>query len=95
MGAFDAVTLAWAGSEYVIPGNRVTGAIAPIEIAPIEDVVTLEELGRCGERGTMPIAKLAMALARCFAMPAPVSTTRTSSPACSATDRSKAISSRR
>ena len=34
------VTLAWAGSEYVIPGNRVMGAIAPID-----DVVTLEELG--------------------------------------------------
>jgi hypothetical protein len=56
MGAFDAVTLAWAGSEYVIPSNRVMGAIARIE-----DVVTLEELGRYGERGTMPIAKLAMA----------------------------------
>ncbi len=56
MGAFDAVTLAWAGSEYVIPGNRVMGAIARIE-----DVVTLEELGRYGERGTMPLAKLAMA----------------------------------
>ncbi len=56
MGAFDAVTLAWAGSNYVIPSNRVMGAIARIE-----DVVTLEELGRYGERGTMPIAKLAMA----------------------------------
>lgn len=56
MGAFDAITLAWAGSEYAIPANRVMGAIARIE-----DVVTLEELGRYGERGTMPIAKLAMA----------------------------------
>jgi len=56
MGAFDAVTLAWAGFEYVIPANRVMGAIARIE-----DVVTLEELGRYGERGTMPLAKLAMA----------------------------------
>jgi hypothetical protein len=56
MGAFDAVTLSWEGRDHTIPANRVLGAIARIE-----DVVTLEELSRYGERGTMPLAKLAMA----------------------------------
>lgn len=58
MGAFDDVTLQWRGRDYVIPANRMMGAIARIE-----DHVTMVELGRMGERGTVPLAKLAGAYA--------------------------------
>lgn len=58
MAIFDDIKLEWQGRERVIPARRVMGAIATIE-----DVVTLVELQRYGERGAMPMAKLAMAYA--------------------------------
>jgi hypothetical protein len=51
MGAFDALTLAWAGSEYVIPGKRVTGAIAPIEDLVTLDAPHVRFQGYCGRVG--------------------------------------------
>lgn len=56
MGAFDDIKLTWADKEYVIPANRVLGAVARIE-----DVITLTELSRFGGRNTAPMAKIAMA----------------------------------
>lgn len=56
MGSFEDIRLEWAGKEYTIKSNRMLGAIARIE-----DVVTLSELQRFGARGTVPMAKIAMA----------------------------------
>lgn len=56
MSIFDDIRLEWGGREYVIRSNRVMGAIARIE-----DVVTLDELRRYGEKQTAPLGKMAMA----------------------------------
>jgi hypothetical protein len=53
---FDEIRLGWQGRKFVIPPNKVMGALARVE-----DVVTLEELQRYGARKTAPMAKLAMA----------------------------------
>lgn len=56
MSIFEDIKLTWDGKEYVIPSDRVMGAIARIE-----DVVTLGELQRYSEKQTAPLAKVAMA----------------------------------
>ncbi len=56
MSGFDDVRLEWSGKEYIIRKDRVLGAIARIE-----DVVTMAELQRFWDRGTAPMAKIAMA----------------------------------
>jgi len=58
MGAFDDVTFQWAGVSYTIPANKMMGAIARIE-----DHVTMPELQRFGERGAVPLSRLAGAFA--------------------------------
>ena len=56
MSIFEDIKLTWDGRDHVIPANRVMGAIARIE-----DVVTLGELQRYGEKQAAPLAKVAMA----------------------------------
>lgn len=56
--SFENVTLKWGDKDYVIPANRMMGAIARIE-----DVVTLTELRNFAARGGAPMAKLSMAYA--------------------------------
>lgn len=56
MSNFDDVVIEWKGTKYTIKKNRVLGAIARIE-----DVVTMSELQRFWDRGTAPMAKIAMA----------------------------------
>lgn len=56
MAGFDDIRLEWQGRQHVIRANRVMGAIARIE-----DVITLVELQRYADRGTAPLAKIAMA----------------------------------
>lgn len=56
MSNFDDVEIEWKGTKYTIKKNRVLGAIARIE-----DVVTMSELQRFWDRGTAPMAKIAMA----------------------------------
>lgn len=53
---FKDITLEWRGNEFVIPHNKVMKAIAIVE-----NVITLHELMGFETRGTMPMAKLAMA----------------------------------
>lgn len=55
---FDSVTLKFNGQSYHIEPDRVMRAIAIVE-----DIVTLDELVKYHERGTAPMAKLAMAYA--------------------------------
>lgn len=57
-GAFDDVTLHWLGVAYTIPANKMMGAIARIE-----DHVTMPELQRFGDRGTVPMVRLSSAFA--------------------------------
>lgn len=56
MGSFDDIHLEWADRKYTIKRDRVLGAIARVE-----DVLTLSELSRFHQRGTAPMAKIAMA----------------------------------
>jgi hypothetical protein len=53
---FDPIKLRWNDQSYVVAPDRVMGAIASVE-----DVVTMEELGRYLKKRTMPFGKLAMA----------------------------------
>ncbi len=55
---FDSVTLKFNGETYRIEPDKVMRAIAIVE-----DIVTLDELVKFHERGTAPMAKLAMAYA--------------------------------
>lgn len=57
-GVFEDITLGWNDKNYVIPADRVLGAVARIE-----HHVTLQELLAYGERGTAPMAVLARAYA--------------------------------
>lgn len=57
-GSFDDVTLTWGGVDYTIPSNKMMGAIARIE-----DHVTMPELQQFGQRGTIPLSRLAAAFA--------------------------------
>lgn len=56
MNPFEDITIEWSGTPYVISANKVMGAISRIE-----EVVTLEELGRFHARGTAPLIKLCQA----------------------------------
>lgn len=55
---FEPIRLEWNGKKYMIPANRVMGAIARIE-----DTVTLPELHKMQQRGGAPLAKLSQAFA--------------------------------
>lgn len=56
MGVFKDIELEWQGKSYVIPANRVMGAIAVIE-----DVVTLKEIYEAGAKGRMKLSKISAA----------------------------------
>lgn len=58
MSSFDDVVLHWAGLDYTVPAKKMMGAIARIE-----DHVTLPELQAYGERGAVPLSRLAAAFA--------------------------------
>jgi len=57
MGAFSDIELDWKGQVYVVKSHRVMGAISRIE-----EIVTLPEIQEYARRGTVPLAKLSMAL---------------------------------
>lgn len=54
--AFEAFECEWGGKKYTIAPHRILRAIALVE-----DVVTLAQLQEHGERGSLPMAKIAMA----------------------------------
>lgn len=56
MSGFNPVEFVWAGSKYVIPAHKVLSAIARVE-----EVITLHELQRYGNKGSPPLARIAMA----------------------------------
>lgn len=56
MKLFDDIKLEWAGKAYIIPANKVLGAIARIE-----EIVSIRELAACARESTLPVAKLSMA----------------------------------
>lgn len=56
MSLFQPLTLNWEGRDYVIPPDRVMGAIATVE-----DVITLGELANVSQSGNINISKLARA----------------------------------
>lgn len=57
MSIFENITLEWGGKQFVVPSNRVMGAIARVE-----EVVTLKELSEFAQApGGAKFAKLAMA----------------------------------
>jgi hypothetical protein len=57
MSSFVDVVLNWDGKQYTIKAYRVLGAVARIE-----DHVTMVELMQAAQAGSMPVAKVAMAL---------------------------------
>jgi hypothetical protein len=57
MAIFEEVKLSWSGKDYVIPPDRVLQAIAKVE-----EVLTFGALARCMVSGTLPLARLAMAV---------------------------------
>jgi len=57
-GVFDDITLGWHDKTYIIPADRVLGAVARIE-----QHITLHEILAYSERGTAPMAVLAQAYA--------------------------------
>jgi len=59
---FKDITLEWRGRSYVIPANRVFGAIARIE-----DYIVLADLVTASEQGRMPYAKASQAYAALLA----------------------------
>lgn len=57
MSIFDPIELRWDDKDYVIPPNRVLGAIARIE-----DIITLKEIhDGVSQRGAISLSKVAMA----------------------------------
>lgn len=58
MGTFDDIKLSWEGRTYVVPSNRVMGAIIRIE-----EVITLPELQSYLSRKAVPMARVASAFA--------------------------------
>ncbi len=58
MQVFEDVTLTWEGASYLIPSNRVMGAIARIE-----DVLTLYELAEASKGRGIKLSHLAQAFA--------------------------------
>lgn len=58
-GIFEPITLKWRDDEFVVPSNRVMGAIARVE-----EVVTLKELlDELNDGGRIRMARLATAYA--------------------------------
>lgn len=55
---FVDVEFRWQGETYKIPANRIMRAIAIVE-----EVITLHELFTYAQKGSAPLAKLAMAFA--------------------------------
>jgi hypothetical protein len=55
-GVFDDISLDWKGKTYVIPADRVLGAVARIE-----QHITLHEIFQYAERGAAPMGILAQA----------------------------------
>lgn len=53
---FQPIVLKWDGVAYTVPANRVLAAIATVE-----NVLTLDELGRFTNKGTVPLARVAQA----------------------------------
>lgn len=58
MSVFDDVVMAWKGTEYTVPAERVMRLIAKIE-----DTITLHEVHEYTQRGTAPLGKMAIAYA--------------------------------
>lgn len=53
---WEPVTLTWGAQEFVIPPNRIMGAISRME-----DAITFTELAQAGERNAYPLGKIAQA----------------------------------
>lgn len=53
---FEPVKLGWQGKVYLLPANRVLGAVARIE-----EVITLAELAKHASGGNAPLARIARA----------------------------------
>ena len=53
-GKFEPVTLTWKGKSYLIPPDRILGAIMRIE-----DTLTITEMNGYFQRGGAPLGKLA------------------------------------
>lgn len=58
---FDPVTLTWNGTDHVVEPDRIMGLIARIE-----EIVTLSEIHAAAQKGSMHLAKLAMAYGACL-----------------------------
>jgi hypothetical protein len=58
MGVFDDIHLNWQGSDYVIPANKVMGAIARIE-----DVITLTEIYEASQQRSVKFSRVSSAYA--------------------------------
>jgi len=58
MGVFDDIRLNWQGTDYVIPANKVMGAIARIE-----DIITLTEIYEASQRRSVKFSRVASAYA--------------------------------
>lgn len=56
MGVFDDIRLNWQGTDYVIPANKVMGAIARIE-----DVITLTEIYEASQQRSVKFSRVASA----------------------------------
>lgn len=58
MSKFESITLVFGGKKYVIPANRVMGAILSIE-----DHLTLDQLYKYADSNTAPLGKISVAYA--------------------------------
>lgn len=58
MGVFDDIHLNWQGRDYVIPANKVMGAIARIE-----DVITLTEIYEASQQRSVKFSRVSSAYA--------------------------------
>lgn len=56
MSKLDSIKLEWDGKRYEIPASGVL-----VVIAKVEDIITMQELLSYAQRGTAPLAKIAMA----------------------------------
>lgn len=56
MGVFDDIHLNWQGRDYVIPANKVMGAIARIE-----DVITLTEIYEASQQRSVKFSRVSSA----------------------------------
>lgn len=58
MGIFEDIRLNWQGVDYVVPSNKVMGAIARIE-----DVITLTEIYEASQHRSVKFSRVASAYA--------------------------------